>query len=667
MVNQVKLIPPHNRLAQGLRRLLQLEYLPVTILIIVNLIIGLSTNHYGTGWDDFPFTFPHGENSLSSYRTVLLDRSGDYYCSYLISKDCYYGPAYFVLVTILTKITQALLPVIKSPDIWHAMNFFVFNLGIYFLYVLARSWLSRWASFSVALLFAVQPLLRGQGFINPKDAPFMVFFLGSITAGLAMVETWAGNVHRDEKIYDPRSWSEMMHVLSFVDLRKKRVLVGVFLFFITLFTLAIIFLPVIESSAEILIGFFYDAPPTTWESALFDRIAPNANHIPITNYVEKFIRVFIRGSVLFIIFMTALTLGVFSYWLRAPLSTMLSSFGRLTLDTFKLRQLWFASMAIGFTTGIRVLGPYAGVIVLVYMLIRSGKRSLPLILPYATVSFFFIYLFWPFLWKSPVERFLQTLLLMSDYPPVTNVLFNGTFYSSTNLPVMYLPILLSIQLTEPVIVLAAIGIVLLFLKSRQSNYFQLLILISLWFFIPLVGVMIVRPTLYDNFRQFLFFVPPIFLLVGMSMELILNSLNQNIVRVLILATFIAPAVYMNIKLYPYEYVYYNSFVGGTKGAFRKFEMDYWLTAYREAAETISKNENVGAQMIFLPPDMSVFVENNLSLYQGDCTSQPLYAAISSRWNGDKTEYETASIAYTISRDEAVLMVIRRLSCPPPLP
>ena len=60
MVNQVKLISPRTRLAQSLHRLLQLEYFPVTVLIIINLIIGLITNHYGMGWDDH-VSYLHGK------------------------------------------------------------------------------------------------------------------------------------------------------------------------------------------------------------------------------------------------------------------------------------------------------------------------------------------------------------------------------------------------------------------------------------------------------------------------------------------------------------------------------------------------------------------------------------------------------------------------------
>ena len=38
-----------------------------------------------------------------------------------------------------------------------------------------------------------------------------------------------------------------------------------------------------------------------------------------------------------------------------------------------------------------------------------------------------------------------------------------------------------------------------------------------------------------------------------------------------------------VYLHPYEYVYFNQLIGGTRGAEERFETDYWATSYREAA------------------------------------------------------------------------------------
>src|ERR1044071_8282194 len=49
--------------------------------------------------------------------------------------------------------------------------------------------------------------------------------------------------------------------------------------------------------------------------------------------------------------------------------------------------------------------------------------------------------------------------------------------------------------------------------------------------------------------------------------------------VAVLALSIIPIV----RLHPYQSTYYNELVGGTRGASLRFETDYWLSSYREAA------------------------------------------------------------------------------------
>ena len=44
-----------------------------------------------------------------------------------------------------------------------------------------------------------------------------------------------------------------------------------------------------------------------------------------------------------------------------------------------------------------------------------------------------------------------------------------------------------------------------------------------------------------------------------------------------------PGIYSSAKLYPYEYVYYNSLVGGPAGVANRYELDYWRISLREAA------------------------------------------------------------------------------------
>jgi hypothetical protein len=55
-----------------------------------------------------------------------------------------------------------------------------------------------------------------------------------------------------------------------------------------------------------------------------------------------------------------------------------------------------------------------------------------------------------------------------------------------------------------------------------------------------------------------------------------------------------PSVFGIVSLHPYEYIYYNSFVGGVSGAEGRFETDYWAISFREAAEYVNENASPNA-------------------------------------------------------------------------
>ena len=93
---------------------------------------------------------------------------------------------------------------------------------------------------------------------------------------------------------------------------------------------------------------------------------------------------------------------------------------------------------------------------------------------------------------------------MSDFPFIEPVLFMGTIYQANNLPQMFFPTLLGLQLTEPALILIATGLVVslwLFIKGKSRELF---LLFTAWFLIPAIWIVLSRSDLYDNARQLLF-------------------------------------------------------------------------------------------------------------------------------------------------------------------
>jgi hypothetical protein len=166
--------------------------------------------------------------------------------------------------------------------------------------------------------------------------------------------------------------------------------------------------------------------------------------------------------------------------------------------------------------------------------------------------------------------------------------------------------------------------------------------------------------LYDNFRQVFFILPPVFLMAGIVFE----KIKQPALQTALIALVVLPGVVGIIRLHPYEYIYYNSLVGGESGAFRRFELDYWGTSYREAADWLNENALPDANVwvegpahlldLYLRPDLNLY-----SSYEAERAEQYDYSVATTRYDLDLTSYPDAKIVYRIEKNGALLAVIKQ--------
>jgi hypothetical protein len=214
------------------------------------------------------------------------------------------------------------------------------------------------------------------------------------------------------------------------------------------------------------------------------------------------------------------------------------------------------------------------------------------------------------------------------------------------------------QMTEPVWLLFALGLVVAGLRFREKR--GLIALTVIWFIIPLVGFIVTRSPLYDNFRQVFFILPPVFMIAGVVMEKIKRPAFQVVLIILL----IMPGIIDGARLHPYEYIYYNRFAGGVSGVLRKYELDYWGTSYREAAGWLNTHAPDDAFVWVDGPAhlLGMYLRADLQLYSSyevDRAVRYDYIVSTSRYNLDLVSHTDARVVYTIERDGAILTVIRQ--------
>lgn len=520
---------------------------PILILLAINILIGLFIfRDYGLAWDE-PYFYSYGDAlgyaySPANWFSADFDLNNSYGASGEDHKTR--GPAYLFLARNFVYGLEKLGS--DSASAWHLINFLFFQLGIYFLYRISTRWVKPSAAFATAALFSFQPLLWGHAFINPKDPPFLTFFLASVCLGFEMV----------------------------------------------------------------------------------DKIVDNSNS-----------------------------------------------------QKRKIAGIILPAIMLGLTTSMRVLGPLAGLLVFIYLIIqnknsRASASPWGLFTGYAVLAILAMLVTWPYLWENPFVNFMHVFQLMSDNPTNLSVLFSGAIYRAGDLPHRYLPFMLAATLTEPVWILFIVGLAgacwkLFTKKTIKSGYFVSLTLILFWFVILIAYALLRQPAMYDGLRHFLFSLPPIFICIGFAFEALFEkinslSINPNWLRATLLIAFIAPGAFGIFQLHPYEYTYYNSFVGGTDGAFRHYETDYWLTCYKEAVEQL--NETTTAPInLFVKREAYIaatYANENINVRDlRDATDQVKagdYVLVNTRTNEDRSTFKEAPIVIEVKRGGATFCIVRQI-------
>jgi hypothetical protein len=332
------------------------------------------------------------------------------------------------------------------------------------------------------------------------------------------------------------------------------------------------------------------------------------------------------------------------------------------------RWVFIAGVLAGIALGIRVIGPAASALVLLYLIFDRPKRWLLIFVTCLGLTFLTAYAVWPFLWGQPVSGLVESFQVMANFPWNGQVRFEGMDFPADALPWYYLPKLIGIQFTLPLVILSLIGSVLLLRRIiRKTDGWQFSLILIAWFWLALIGVIILRPNMYDNFRQFLFITPPLVVMAGSAWEALTAWLKIPPVRYALALVLLAPGIISGIWLHPYEYVYYNALVGGTGGIERRYESDYWGTSMCEVGKILSQETQDVALVAMTNPVLSQFFQLcaehpfDVRLARSVApTLRPEYVVLGTRFDDDLFYFRDYPVKYAIKRGSTVFAVVKVL-------
>ncbi len=252
------------------------------------------------------------------------------------------------------------------------------------------------------------------------------------------------------------------------------------------------------------------------------------------------------------------------------------------------------SLSTAFLLSIRVAGVLIFLQYLVTLIIylsSEKKDFISFIKKFYLKIFSFLILFilftlllYPPFWLNPLLFFSAINHMASYFNDVcTNTL--GSCMHPKDLPATYIPIWLSVKL--PLFIIIGIFLVpfterKIFINSRRNIFFGTILVTSI--LLPLI-LIFKKVHLYDELRQIMFLIPIFFILGSVSLYVFSKKFFYTIG-----ALMIALFIYENVKINPYQYVWFNlpsRYLDLTK----KFELEYQGISGREIAKYISSSEN----------------------------------------------------------------------------
>jgi len=616
----------------------------LAILLFAFVLFICRIKYYGVGFDEYYF-YQYAELNLHAIFSHIAGVPFDQLINFYDLK--FYGPAYIIPGEFLIEKIQNIYPQLDIFHAWHVLNFATFLSGAWILFILSKRFVSELASFFTALLYLTQPLLWGHGIMNPKDTPFMVFFLAAVTVGIFAVEKIFDSLQKEDQ-------NKKKPFLQFGNKKGKTIFLAAV---ILIGVLALVFAADRNSSNSIsrpvVTQFFDKIEKSSAGSILYTAKlkldSGESNGILLSSYFKKAFRIINSFEFYFIV----LSILLFAFFLMAHFSS-------------STRLLVLAAFLLGLTMAIRILGPAAGGLVGLYALMRLGKKSWKFLVIYLGIAVLVMYLFWPRLWIDPINRYIEALKVMSNFPWPGAVRFEIGEFLATELPWYFLPKIISLQLTIPLLFLAFTGIAIALKNTFKAHAeWHKNVILFCWFFIPILGVIFFQPAMYDNFRQFLFILPSLFVFAAIGFEKLTKILTKRFTLNAIFLILLLPGIIVGIWLDPYEYVYYNALVGWTGNIERKYEADYWNTSFCEAAQYLSKNAQEGSQIAFTD-SMAASIFSKCAEKKFDIVIErlehsqlsPDYSVVSTRYDDDIDYFRNMQPFKTITRGKTPFLVIR---------
>ena len=258
--------------------------------------------------------------------------------------------------------------------------------------------------------------------------------------------------------------------------------------------------------------------------------------------------------------------------------------------------LALCGVAAGLLTNLRILGLVFVAIVLFMRLCdaigadswRERKRIVGSGLLFVLAAGATYYATVPYLWADPLVRFREILGVLSAHPTAPVQLFQGERVLTSELPWSYLPVWFGITTPPLALLLGSVGFAALVwrvaagrrvLLSNTALRFE--VLVAACFVLPVLAVVMLRPTQYDDWRHFYFLWAPFVLLATSGLRTLVRATHRlgwtkgSLATAGLAALGLVATVVEMTRLHPYQHLYFNVLAnrpGAAKPLHQRFDV-----------------------------------------------------------------------------------------------
>lgn len=293
------------------------------------------------------------------------------------------------------------------------------------------------------------------------------------------------------------------------------------------------------------------------------------------------------------------------------------------ISTWTLFRLWIRpgigtallhALACGMLIGMRITGVLMPVMTVFLffadvMVGKAGTRPLWWkrvvgIGVYIPMVYWATVVFWPYLWPDPQVQFFEAFEIMSRYGWGGKVLFNGQFYTGSEIPWYYIPVWICISTPLLYLVMALTGTLSLLPRSWSNLHKRPF---SIWstsadrkdwasvglMVAPILAIIILESVVYDGWRHLFFVYPSVLYLAVLGSKAVWDwAAERQWWRKALIGGLSLQGAYLLFWMlfnHPHQNVFFNLLAWGNQ--LGQYDLDYWGTSYKQGFKALARLDN----------------------------------------------------------------------------